>query len=995
MKIKLSRIFGVGLTVALLASLLVSAIPVSAATLEFKAETGTPSTTDVIIAQAGTDIVSMAVKGSTIYAATGATGNQTVYKSINTGATWTNLNTTTRWPALPIKLVAVAPDNDQIVVLVTTTENVVYSSNGGAAWDNLGFTAGTIKAIDISPSVAGVYHLAIGGNVAGVAEMWTYTVAMAQTFNARAGSGGFVPGEDVLAVKFSPAYASEKVITCVSANSSSGNSTFQVFRNESGLLKWNNLISFFGADWVNGVTLVGSTGAVTSASIVLPSSYVGSDSGARVAFVGLNAVATADSGVWRVTDNWPKEFSTWNGAFDVQVQSLAYIDGKLLAGTANINNASKVLRSLAPMATDPKFDKTNSFKQPGGDNLVAVAWAGTTAVAATQGNESAFAVSTDDGYTFNDISMIDTDLVNLSDVATSADGSVIYFASYDNTAADASIWLKDGSAAWIRVLSKKLASIPATTSGAFIIRLAPEDAKVIYILSQGSSVMLQSKSGGKESWKDVSCYRLPIVKDFAVQSADVVHAVSTLTRYSKTTSGGVTWGTDVNLDGVAANMISLAPNNDILVGGTDGYVAFSKDAGATFTKTKVFVAGTTVFVAADKDYATNNIIYALAGTAIYRGAADTTTTPASRGPTLDTGLVYTGIAVSDDVVYALASNSSNSSRLYRSWLLKTADSATAAGWSGFSTTNVYNKTPNALKLSLTSTGAKAWAIHDGTTDALHSLTDPLAVSSGAPTQTLPVDGAVIPVNPLSGDAYPVTLGWTRYSSTLIDKVEYQIAADSAFQAKVFDTTQVSMSGDTGAAVIPANSFQPDTTYYWRVRVSAASTAGVTSRWSATRSFKFETAIQFKVIAPAVGAFGIPVKPTLAWNPYSGAVSYEIQVAEDAAFASPSVNATTTSTNFGVATALKYSTSYYWRVRAVTAATTSAWQSGIFTTEAQPVTTPPIIITQPATQPAPSIITVPVQTPAPIPSYLLWIIVVVGIVLVIALIVLIVRTRRVA
>jgi hypothetical protein len=59
--------------------------------------------------------------------------------------------------------------------------------------------------------------------------------------------------------------------------------------------------------------------------------------------------------------------------------------------------------------------------------------------------------------------------------------------------------------------------------------------------------------------------------------------------------------------------------------------------------------------------------------------------------------------------------------------------------------------------------------------------------------------------------------------------------------------------------------------------------------------------------------------------------------------------------------------------------------------------PPIIIEEKPAPPAPEIILEVPPTPAPvqvIPDYLLWVIVAVGAVLIIAVIVLIVRTRRV-
>lgn len=73
-----------------------------------------------------------------------------------------------------------------------------------------------------------------------------------------------------------------------------------------------------------------------------------------------------------------------------------------------------------------------------------------------------------------------------------------------------------------------------------------------------------------------------------------------------------------------------------------------------------------------------------------------------------------------------------------------------------------------------------------------------------------------------------------------------------------------------------------------------------------------------------------------------------------------------------------------------------YATGIFTTEAAPTTTSQAITITTVTQPTPTFtVTIPQSTSPVIPTYILWIIVGVGAILVIALIVLIVRTRRVA
>ena len=75
----------------------------------------------------------------------------------------------------------------------------------------------------------------------------------------------------------------------------------------------------------------------------------------------------------------------------------------------------------------------------------------------------------------------------------------------------------------------------------------------------------------------------------------------------------------------------------------------------------------------------------------------------------------------------------------------------------------------------------------------------------------------------------------------------------------------------------------------------------------------------------------------------------------------------------------------------------AWANGVFTTMAKPVApTPPVVVQPPAAPAPPEVVTIEVPTVVqqPIPSMLLWVVVIIGAVLVIALIILIVRTRRI-
>jgi len=158
--------------------------------------------------------------------------------------------------------------------------------------------------------------------------------------------------------------------------------------------------------------------------------------------------------------------------------------------------------------------------------------------------------------------------------------------------------------------------------------------------------------------------------------------------------------------------------------------------------------------------------------------------------------------------------------------------------------------------------------------------------------------------------------------------------------------------------------------------------------------------------PVFGAIAAPIQPTFTWSAVAGATSYEFVLAEeigqDDKFAIIDYSATTTINGHVAREQLKYDTVYNWRVRAVNATGPSLWATSFFTTITEPVPppepVPPVIIKETPPTPAPEIILqVPPATKQEvqvIPDYLLWVVVAVGAVLIIAVVVLIVRTRRV-
>jgi len=204
---------------------------------------------------------------------------------------------------------------------------------------------------------------------------------------------------------------------------------------------------------------------------------------------------------------------------------------------------------------------------------------------------------------------------------------------------------------------------------------------------------------------------------------------------------------------------------------------------------------------------------------------------------------------------------------------------------------------------------------------------------------------------------------------------------------------------TWAAAVPGN------TYYWKI----VAVAPMTSASSETRSFVVQpTAASVPTIAsPENGSTVTTTKPAFSWSPVSGATMYEFQLSEGTAFAAP-VYATQVA-NAGVQlplnVTLEQGKTYFWRVRAFLPVP-GDWSTIANITIAMPAPpapapTPPVVVQQmpapviniPAAPPAQQIVIPPAPAEKVINPTYIWAIIIIGAVLVIAVIVLIVRTRR--
>ncbi|MEE8370409.1 MAG: fibronectin type III domain-containing protein, partial [Dehalococcoidia bacterium] len=204
--------------------------------------------------------------------------------------------------------------------------------------------------------------------------------------------------------------------------------------------------------------------------------------------------------------------------------------------------------------------------------------------------------------------------------------------------------------------------------------------------------------------------------------------------------------------------------------------------------------------------------------------------------------------------------------------------------------------------------------------------------------------------------------------------------------------------------VGASIFEPGRTNYWYVEGRFADPSGDTitsprgQHMVGLDSFvigQFSLGLARAVLVSPFGGSltlgeDVPLEPVLQWQAVEGADRYELQVDTSASFLNPFVNLTDTgrldATVYRIEKELEYSTTYYWRVRAANPGSMGDWSmAGGFTTVARPVPPPVIQVT---TTSAPTVNILEPGTPS-------WVrvVIVFGVLMVIVMLVLILRTRR--
>lgn len=942
--------------------------------------------------------------------------------------------------------VAVSPDDADFVAvggtLTTGAAGLVVSQNGAAKFVDTGLgtvatAAGvsqvTPRCLDISKTYDDMKAIAVGAvdsataptlakvfvvQVGGIALSWK-DATLKPGWDSK-GTGSIA----VTSLAFSPAYATDKTLVTVTND---GNNAYVQNLKWATEKAWN-AAAVFGGFPVKIDDVIGFS------DIALPSDYMGGKSATRTVFGILTGVVgptdakvdergTVVSRLYQV-DNTTVSLPCGPAGL---YASIAYY-GTIEEGKAMVSQfaAGWPLAAVAPTPTDcckglqvwrtteitdccPKWSK--AAKKPSGQLWALVDYTpdGTKAYATTMGSgvdtfdESAFSVSLNDGKVWNQLSLIDTNIDRLTDVAISPDCNVTYIASVNTATACGcdSVWrlqeeAEDYAGAWMRVF------YPSLAGEVGLLRLAEDATDGVYValIDQGTKNLWTSDNSG-ETWGSKTAGF--VVQDFAVESAEVIHILNSGAEVRKSTDDGWTWSSAVDTKITGAHTIAVLPEDNVLVAPSDAgnrKVAYSSDGGKTFSRTEKLPAAATgnVHVAFDVEFATNDTIYAVVDNElVYRWVIDVSTSWKDLNAAAND---YYGVVVGKSEGTLYAAYNGGVARC----LGPAATPCCAKEVWDYLVTKAKDFTvePSSLKICGCLTAASDSELKaidnaaydfDASTGCVWTYTDCFAKS--APKLVGPADGADLPADPCECYNEKFTLMWDRQCNAC--EYDIQISLDEGFSKVVRDTLDFAVGsrlgpggfyepakGSAPSLVVVDDMLDCNTAYWWRVRVRYAETdETIRTPWSDKWSFTIAAgpAAAIDLRAPDDGASDVAITGVgFTWTAVAEATSYDFVLSPNADLSSPVETKTgVTGTAYTYTGTLGYSTPYFWQVTAMmNGSVLSKSSTATFTTVAEPPEPPPIV---------------PPEPPPPTPAWV-WVLIGIGAVLVIVTLVLIFRTRRV-
>ncbi len=382
------------------------------------------------------------------------------------------------------------------------------------------------------------------------------------------------------------------------------------------------------------------------AGVTLPNDYAAREAGTRHAWVWVNhydAAAVPKCTIFRVRNTSANPVGPLGQVEDGEVwlTNVAYLgtiaSGKAIAGVLGTGTYSQSRWELwKDDCEGPQVyrndDVTNmdvcclpwddSCKPPTGTSAMAVFWASNDpatekayAVALQSGEEGAWSWSFDDGETWNQLSLIDTYIEELSDVAVSPDCNKTMLVSINREGCD-SVWLHavhlhedaDYSGTWLRTWAHKLEKKHG------LLRLAPDEetGETVYLVDRETETIYWNTLETLACWRFGATTGLSSIVDLAVKDKQTIYALDSDGRVAMSDDYALNWQKPVKSE-LDTGWTIAVHGDDVLVGSREGEVAHSADGGETFEELEDLPISGYVTVAFDSYFDANDMIYVAVG----------------------------------------------------------------------------------------------------------------------------------------------------------------------------------------------------------------------------------------------------------------------------------------------------------------------------------------------------------------------------------------------
>jgi hypothetical protein len=400
---------------------------------EKKTYTGTvtPIASTLLIVP-GSDVSYISVGyDNTIYALDSPHGK--LYKSYQGGYGWTDISRGIG-AAPPWTELAIAPDDPRIVAVVTNGTEVFVSADGGVNFSATGLNgklggSERVQCLAVSPGY-GRRDIAVGTSTgSGNGKVW---INILNGFTAgwqdmSTGAAGW-SNADIFAIEYSPGLAADSTVLAVAATgpppNSDGTFLYIGFRDLGGnTTAWNNSTGYPVEISQSGQDTPGTP--LTYADIALPADYIGTSPAHRHVYAcwsdnppGVTSAGNPNDDVYRIDDTVCYRLGIRTDVICSLAHYGMFSRGRLLAGAVAATSISpfygpQVYFTSNPGSPYPTWQ--NSQKPPTGPAQACVAWSadgsvaycGTSAPAGGNHDQSAFSISTNNGFTWNQTGLID------------------------------------------------------------------------------------------------------------------------------------------------------------------------------------------------------------------------------------------------------------------------------------------------------------------------------------------------------------------------------------------------------------------------------------------------------------------------------------------------------------------------------------------------------------------------------------------------------------